>query len=211
MITVLQVDVKGNAKIKESFLGQTWVYALSVQKNKTECYTIYKKWNEIYDLHNRLAKDYPSSMGYIIPAFPKSHFYESRKIAEERIADLRIYFIELLKCEFCRACLPLKDFLLANEHDETRHDLYCLEKHKERKDAQGRISVDIGAPVAANEYVLEADWDPTEFDPMKNLLPAMKQGDKVFVIDKTEAGWWLAAPSGQMDMQPGYIQASCIE
>ena len=59
MITVLQVDVKGNAKIKESFLGQTWVYALSVQKNKTECYTIYKKWNEIYDLHNRLAKDYP--------------------------------------------------------------------------------------------------------------------------------------------------------
>ena len=34
---------------------------------------------------------------------------------------------------------------------------------------------------------------------------------KVFVIDKTEAGWWLAAPSGQMDMQPGYIQASCIE
>ena len=116
-------------------------------------------------------------MGYIIPAFPKSHFYESRKIAEERIADLRIYFIELLKCEFCRACLPLKDFLLANEHDETRHDLYCLEKHKERKDAQGRISVEIGAPVAANEYVLEADWDPTEFDTMKNLLPPMKQGD----------------------------------
>ena len=116
-------------------------------------------------------------MGYIMPAFPKSHFYESRKIAEERIADLRVYFIELLKCEFCRACLPLKDFLLTNEHDEIRHDLFKAEKHKERKDAQGRIGLEIGAPVAANEYVLEKDWDPSDFDTMKNLLPAMKQGD----------------------------------
>ena len=59
MITIERLSVSGNAKVKENFLGQTWIYALQVAKNKTESYLVYKKWSEIYDLHNRLVKDYP--------------------------------------------------------------------------------------------------------------------------------------------------------
>ena len=178
MITVERVDVVGIARIKESFLGQTWIYALSVQKNKTEKYTIYKRWNEVYDLHHRLVKDYPATMGYEMPTFPKSHFYESKKVAEERIADLSGYFVALLECNFCRACLPLKDFLFASDADKVRHELYTAEKRKEKPERSSVSSLEIGAPVAQAAYTLEKAWEPAEFNAtMKNLLPPMKSGE----------------------------------
>ena len=110
-------------------------------------------------------------MGYIIPTFPKSHLYESKKIAEERIADLSTYFVELLKCNFTQACTPLKEFLLRNETDKNRGELYKAEK------AQTRPTIEIGAPVSKSKYNLIKAWDPSEFPDMKNLLPKLAEGE----------------------------------
>ena len=112
-------------------------------------------------------------MGYIIPTFPKSHLYESKKVAEERIADLSRYFDELMKCNFTQACTPLKDFLFSNEVDKSREELYKAEKAQ----TKGRTSIEIGAPVSKSKYSLIKAWDPTEFPEMKNLLPKMAEGE----------------------------------
>ena len=119
-------------------------------------------------------------MGYIIPTFPKSHLYESKKVAEERIADLSAYFIELMKCNFTQACTPFKDFLFKNENDKTREELYKAEKTQ----SQGRISIEIGAPVSNSKFSLIKAWNPTEFPEMKNLLPALPEGEVCRTIEK---------------------------
>ena len=77
-------------------------------------------------------------MGYIIPTFPKSHLYESKKIAEERIADLSSYFVELLKCNFTQACTPFKDFLFKNENDKNPKGFirFCRRKDLQQQRAR---------------------------------------------------------------------------
>ena len=72
------------------------------------------------------------------------------------------------------------------------------------------------------EYILLEDWQPD--GDRDNVLVPMKKGEvssivlkmrsfqsyvqKVFVIEKTASGWWLAAPAGRMEsIIPGYVEA----
>ena len=88
--------------------------------------------------------------------------------------------------------------------------------------SDGKPKIEIGAPVINQEYILLEDWQPD--GDRDNVLVPMKKGEvswifsktinfkshvqKVFVIEKTASGWWLAAPAGRMEsIIPGYVEA----
>lgn len=215
MINIEHVTILQVSKIKESLIGTVWIYTIRVSKNETDSFEIFRKYSELYDLHQLLLKYYPSSMGYQLPNFPKRVFFETSKVAEERRELLNTYFKSILELNFCRSDSTFKTFLSRHGRDLTRSETILAlasasSPTEKTSKSDGKPKIEIGAPVMHQEYILLEDWQPD--GDRDNVLVPMKKGEKVFVIEKTASGWWLAAPAGRMEsIIPGYVEASYLD
>jgi len=181
MIEIKNVTILDVEKRKEKLVGSYYIYLIEV-KNERTAFQIFRRYTELYDLHNELLQIFPRHLGFDVPEFPpRTIFRPSARVAQERVKLLNSYFSALCSNAHMCSCSILKDYL----SKRTRDDM-AASKHvrKERKEI---TKLDIGNPTPQEEYTLAEKWiqgGVTE-------LPTTQAGATVTVIEKTEAGWWL--------------------
>ncbi|ETE70160.1 Neutrophil cytosol factor 1, partial [Ophiophagus hannah] len=196
---------------KRFFPSQHYVYMFLVKWQDLSEKVVYRKFTEIYDFHKVLKEMFPIESGEIntesriIPHLPAPKWFDSQRATENRQSTLSEYFFALINLpRKISRCVHILDFFKVRPEDlnpSTANHPKQPETFLMPKDSK-KIATDITGPIILQTYRVIADYEKNSSTEM-----AMKVGDMVDVVEKSESGWWFC----QQKNKRGWVPAAYLE
>ncbi|NWI68631.1 NCF1 factor, partial [Todus mexicanus] len=187
---------------KRFFPSQHYVYMFLVKWNDLSEKLVYRRFTEIYEFHVRLF--------YLLPLCPFSSppapkWFDGQRSTENRQDTLAEYCYALVNLPHkISRCLHVVNFFKVR-HDDMNPVTDSQIKKPEvfilPKDAKKTLT-DITGPIVLQTYRAIADYEKSSTSEM-----ALKAGDMVDVVEKSESGWWFC----QMKNKRGWVPAAYLE
>ncbi|NXI51244.1 NCF1 factor, partial [Chloroceryle aenea] len=196
---------------KRFFPSQHYVYMFLVKWNDLSEKLIYRRFTEIYEFHKELKEMFPIESGdintekRIIPHLPAPKWFDGQRSTENRQGTLAEYCYTLVNLPHkISRCLHVVNFFKVR-HDDMNPVTDSQIKKPEGfilpKDAKKTLS-DITGPIVLQTYRAIADYEKSSKSEM-----ALKAGDMVDVVEKSESGWWFC----QLKNKRGWVPAAYLE
>ncbi|KAM4701748.1 neutrophil cytosol factor 1 [Discoglossus pictus] len=197
---------------KRFFPSQHYVYMFLVKWSDLTEKVVYRKFTEIYEFHKALKELFPIESGDInkehrtIPHLPAPKWFDGLRSTENRQVTLADYCSSLLNLPSkISHCLHVLNFFKVRPDDVNpssnnngrKPETFLLKADNTKKNVS-----DITGPIILQSYRAIADHEKNS----KSEL-AMKAGDIVEVVEKSENGWWFC----QMTNKRGWVPAAYLE
>uniref|UniRef100_A0A8B9TLB9 Neutrophil cytosolic factor 1 n=1 Tax=Anas platyrhynchos TaxID=8839 RepID=A0A8B9TLB9_ANAPL len=186
---------------KRFFPSQHYVYMFLVKWNDLTEKLVYRRFTEIYEFHKTLKEMFPIESGdinaenRIIPHLPgEGH----------RHAGLSTCYALVNLPHKISRCLLVVNFFKVRPDDMspvTDSQIKKPEVFLLPKDAKKNAS-DITGPIILQTYRAIADYEKSSKSEM-----ALKAGDMVDIVEKSESGWWFC----QLKNKRGWVPAAYLE
>ncbi|XP_040982491.1 neutrophil cytosol factor 1 isoform X3 [Aquila chrysaetos chrysaetos] len=196
---------------KRFFPSQHYVYMFLVKWNDLSEKVVYRRFTEIYEFHKALKEMFPIESGdinmenRIIPHLPAPKWFDGQRSTQNRQGTLTEYCYALVNLPHkISRCLHVVNFFKVR-HDDMNPVTDSQTKKPEvfllPKDAK-KNPTDITGPIVLQTYRAIADYEKSSTSEM-----ALKAGDMVDVVEKSESGWWFC----QMKNKRGWVPAAYLE
>ncbi|KAM9613788.1 neutrophil cytosol factor 1 isoform 2-T2 [Morphnus guianensis] len=196
---------------KRFFPSQHYVYMFLVKWNDLSEKVVYRRFTEIYEFHKALKEMFPIESGdinmenRIIPHLPAPKWFDGQRSTQNRQGTLTEYCYTLVNLPHkISRCLHVVNFFKVR-HDDMNPVTDSQTKKPEvfllPKDAK-KNPTDITGPIVLQTYRAIADYEKSSTSEM-----ALKAGDMVDVVEKSESGWWFC----QMKNKRGWVPAAYLE
>ncbi|XP_063153520.1 neutrophil cytosol factor 1 [Candoia aspera] len=191
--------------------SQHYVYMFLVKWQDLIEKVVYRKFTEIYEFHKVLKEMFPIESGEIntenriIPHLPAPRWFDSQRSTENRQNTLSEYSSALInlprKISRCAHVLNFfrvrpDDLNLPTASHTKKPETFLLPKDSKK------IATDITGPIILQTYRAIADYEKNSSTEM-----AIKVGDMVDVVEKSESGWWFC----QQKNKRGWVPAAYLE
>ncbi|NXU75903.1 NCF1 factor, partial [Oreotrochilus melanogaster] len=196
---------------KRFFPSQHYVYMFLVKWNDLSEKLIYRRFTEIYEFHKALKEMFPIESGdinvesRIIPHLPAPKWFDGQRSTQNRQGTLSEYCSTLLNLPHkISRCLHVVNFFKVRPEDMNPVTDSWIKKPEVfllPKDAKKTLS-DITGPIILQTYRAIADYEKSSTSEM-----ALKAGDMVDVVEKSESGWWFC----QLKNKQGWVPAAFLE
>ncbi|XP_048823053.1 neutrophil cytosol factor 1 isoform X1 [Lagopus muta] len=196
---------------KRFFPSQHYVYMFLVKWNDLSEKLIYRRFTEIYMFHKALKEMFPIESGdinaenRIIPHLPAPKWFDGQRSTQSRQGTLAEYCYTLVNLPHkISRCLHVVSFFEVRPDDMnpvTDSQIRKPEVFLLPKDAKKNAS-DITGPIVLQTYRAIADYEKSSKPEM-----ALKAGDAVDVVEKSETGWWFC----QLKNKRGWVPAAYLE
>ncbi|XP_010571780.1 PREDICTED: neutrophil cytosol factor 1 isoform X3 [Haliaeetus leucocephalus] len=214
---------------KRFFPSQHYVYMFLVKWNDLSEKVVYRRFTEIYEFHvshpgartgsqpstpglwKALKEMFPIESGdinvenRIIPHLPAPKWFDGQRSTQNRQGTLTEYCYTLVNLPHkISRCLHVVNFFKVR-HDDMNPVTDSQTKKPEvfllPKDAK-KNPTDITGPIVLQTYRAIADYEKSSTSEM-----ALKAGDMVDVVEKSESGWWFC----QVKNKRGWVPAAYLE
>ncbi|KAM6110768.1 neutrophil cytosol factor 1 [Pterocles gutturalis] len=196
---------------KRFFPSQHYVYMFLVKWNDLSEKLVYRRFTEIYEFHKALKEMFPIESGdinvesRIIPHLPAPKWFDGQRSTQNRQGTLAEYCYTLVNLPpKISRCLHVVNFFKVRPDDMnpiTDSQIRKPEVFLLPKDAK-KNSSDITGPIVLQTYRAIADYEKSSTSEM-----ALKAGDMVDVVEKSESGWWFC----QLKNKRGWVPAAYLE
>ncbi|XP_007421236.1 neutrophil cytosol factor 1 [Python bivittatus] len=196
---------------KRFFPSQHYVYMFLVKWQDLIEKVVYRKFTEIYEFHKVLKEMFPIESGEIntenriIPHLPAPRWFDNQRSTENRQNTLSEYSSALINLpRKISRCMHVLNFFKVRPEDlnpTTASHTKKPETFLMPKDAK-KIATDITGPIILQTYRAIADYEKNS-----NTEMAIKVGDMVDVVEKSESGWWFC----QQKNKRGWVPAAYLE
>uniref|UniRef100_A0A8C4UIX6 Neutrophil cytosolic factor 1 n=1 Tax=Falco tinnunculus TaxID=100819 RepID=A0A8C4UIX6_FALTI len=178
---------------KRFFPSQHYVYMFLVKWNDLSEKVVYRRFTEIYEFHKALKEMFPIESGdinmekRIIPHLPAPKWFDGQRSTQNRQGTLAEYCYALINLPHkISRCLHVVNFFKVLQLPGTSHSSLA----------------DITGPIVLQTYRAIADYEKSSKSEM-----ALKAGDMVDVVEKSESGWWFC----QLKNKRGWVPAAYLE
>ncbi|NWT61583.1 NCF1 factor, partial [Erythrocercus mccallii] len=196
---------------KRFFPSQHYVYMFLVKWNDLSEKVVYRRFTEIYEFHKTLKEMFPIESGdiniesRIIPHLPAPKWFDGQRSTENRQGTLAEYCYALVNLPHkISRCLHVVNFFKVRHDDMnpvTDSQIKKPEVFLLPKDSKKNLT-DITGPIVLQTYRAIADYEKSSTSEM-----ALKAGDMVDVVEKSENGWWFC----QLKNKRGWVPAAYLE
>ncbi|NWZ82077.1 NCF1 factor, partial [Poecile atricapillus] len=196
---------------KRFFPSQHYVYMFLVKWNDLSEKVVYRRFTEIYEFHKALKEMFPIESGdinienRIIPHLPAPKWFDGQRSTENRQGTLAEYCYTLVNLPHkISRCLHVVSFFKVRHDDMnpvTDSQIKKPEVFLLPKDSKKNLT-DITGPIVLQTYRAIADYEKSSTSEM-----ALKAGDMVDVVEKSENGWWFC----QLKNKQGWVPAAYLE
>lgn len=196
---------------KRFFPSQHYVYMFLVKWNDLSEKLIYRRFTDIYEFHKALKEMFPIESGdinaenRIIPHLPAPKWFDGQRSTQSRQGTLAEYCYTLVnlphKISRCRHVVSFFEVRPDDMNPVTDSQIRKPEVFLLPKDAKKNTS-DITGPIVLQTYRAIADYEKSSKSEM-----AVKAGDAVDVVEKSETGWWFC----QLKTKRGWVPAAYLE
>ncbi|NWR39665.1 NCF1 factor, partial [Tachuris rubrigastra] len=195
---------------KRFFPSQHYVYMFLVKWNDLSEKVVYRRFTEIYEFHKVLKEMFPIESGdinienRIIPHLPAPKWFDGQRSTENRQGTLAEYCYTLVNLPHkISRCLHVVSFFKVRHDDMnpvTDSQIKKPEVFLLPKDSKQSLT-DITGPIVLQTYRAIADYEKSSTSEM-----ALKTGDMVDVVEKSENGWWFC----QLKNKRGWVPAAYL-
>ncbi|NXX20815.1 NCF1 factor, partial [Podargus strigoides] len=196
---------------KRFFPSQHYVYMFLVKWNDLSEKLVYRRFTEIYEFHKALKEMFPIESGdinmenRIIPHLPAPKWFDGQRSTQNRQGTLAEYCYTLINLPHkISRCLHVVNFFKVRPDDmnpvtdsqNRKPEVFLLPTDAKKN------STDITGPIVLQTYRAIADYEKSSTSDM-----ALKAGDMVDVVEKSESGWWFC----QLKNKRGWVPAAYLE
>ncbi|NXX61706.1 NCF1 factor, partial [Scopus umbretta] len=196
---------------KRFFPSQHYVYMFLVKWNDLSEKLVYRRFTEIYEFHKVLKEMFPIESGdinvekRIIPHLPAPKWFDGQRSTQDRQGTLAEYCYTLVNLPHkISRCLHVVNFFKVRPDDTNpatdsqikKPEVFLLPKDSKKN------PTDITGPIVLQTYRAIADYEKSSTSEM-----ALKAGDMVDVVEKSESGWWFC----QLKNKRGWVPAAYLE
>ncbi|XP_006136114.1 neutrophil cytosol factor 1 [Pelodiscus sinensis] len=196
---------------KRFFPSQHYVYMFLVKWQDLTEKLVYRKFTEIYEFHKSLKEMFPIESGdintenRIIPHLPAPKWFDGHRSTQNRQGTLTEYCYTLVNLPHkISRCTHVLNFFKVRPDDlnpPTDSHIKKPETYLVPKDSK-KNAADITGPIILQTYRAIADYEKNSGSEM-----ALKTGDLVDVVEKSESGWWFC----QLKNKRGWVPAAYLE
>ncbi|XP_009643273.1 neutrophil cytosol factor 1 [Egretta garzetta] len=196
---------------KRFFPSQHYVYMFLVKWNDLSEKLVYRRFTEIYEFHKALKEMFPIESGdinmenRIIPHLPAPKWFDGQRSTQSRQGTLAEYCHALINLPHkISRCPHVISFFKVRPNDTnpvTDSQMKKPEVFLLPKDAKKNLT-DITGPIVLQTYRAIADYEKSSTSEM-----AIKAGDMVDIVEKSENGWWFC----QLKNKRGWVPAAYLE
>uniref|UniRef100_A0A8C3NB28 Uncharacterized protein n=1 Tax=Geospiza parvula TaxID=87175 RepID=A0A8C3NB28_GEOPR len=194
---------------KRFFPSQHYVYMFLVKWNDLSEKVVYRRFTEIYEFHVSPPRTHGQG---ILAAFlspfsspPAPKWFDGQRSTENRQGTLAEYCYTLVNLPHkISRCLHVVNFFKVRHDDMNpvtdsqikKPEVFLLPKDSKKN------PTDITGPIVLQTYRAIADYEKSSTSEM-----ALKAGDLVDVVEKSENGWWFC----QLKNKRGWVPAAYLE
>ncbi|NXD13717.1 NCF1 factor, partial [Nothocercus nigrocapillus] len=196
---------------KRFFPSQHYVYMFLVKWNDLSEKLVYRRFTEIYEFHKALKDMFPIESGdinpenRIIPHLPAPKWFDGQRSTQNRQSTLAEYCYTLVNLPHkISRCGHVVSFFKVRPDDTSpvtdsqikKPEVFLLPKDSKKN------PTDITGPIVLQTYRVIADYEKSSRSEM-----ALKTGEMVDVVEKSESGWWFC----QLKDKRGWVPAAYLE
>uniref|UniRef100_A0A8C6YW03 Neutrophil cytosolic factor 1 n=1 Tax=Nothoprocta perdicaria TaxID=30464 RepID=A0A8C6YW03_NOTPE len=196
---------------KRFFPSQHYVYMFLVKWNDLSEKLVYRRFTEIYEFHKALKEMFPIESGdinpenRIIPHLPAPKWFDGQRSTQNRQGTLAEYCYALVNLPHkISRCGHVVRFFSVRPDDTSpvtdsqikKPEVFLLPKDSKKN------PTDITGPIVLQTYRVISDYEKSSRSEM-----ALKTGEMVDVVEKSESGWWFC----QLKNKRGWVPAAYLE